>query len=434
MSAPDLFAAGTPEAPLAERLRPQHLQEVLGQDHLLAPDRPIGRMVAAGHLRSLILWGPAGTGKTSLARLLARATDHEFQAVSAVFAGVADLRKAFDSARALKARGRPCLLFVDEIHRFHKGQQDALLPVVEDGTVTLVGATTENPSFALNDALLSRCHVLVLNRLAGQELEALLVRAEKLLGRNLPLTAEARQALIAMAEGDGRALLNMAEMLLERGEGAPMDAAALAAALTRRAPTHDRDQDGHYGLISALHKAVRGSDPDAALYWLARMLEAGEDPRYLGRRLARMAVEDIGLADTHGLRVALDGWELYERLGSPEGELGLVQAVLYLACAPKSNAAYVADKAARKLARETARFDPPPHILNAPTRLMRELGRGQGYAYDHDAPDRFSGQNYFPEPWTERPVLYDPTDQGAEAAIAERLARWAHLRRARGDG
>jgi putative ATPase len=439
---PDLFPESPPAPPgredearpLADRLRPRTLSEVVGQDHLLGPDGAITRMLARGSLASLILWGPPGVGKTTIARLLAEAAGLSFMALSAVFSGVADLKRAFDEARARKARGRGTLLFVDEIHRFNRAQQDGFLPVVEDGTVTLIGATTENPSFALNGALLSRCQVMVLKRLDDAALERLLERAEALAGRALPVDLPARASLRAMADGDGRYLLNMAEQLLALPEGTgPLDAAALSALLARRAALYDKDREEHYNLISALHKSLRGSDPDAALYWFARMLAGGEDPRYIARRLARFAAEDVGLADPRALPLAIAAWEAYERMGSPEGELALAQLVVHLATAPKSNAVYAAFGAAMRAARETGSLMPPKHILNAPTKLMREIGYGAGYAYDHDTEEGFSGQDYFPE-GMRRPSFYRPTDRGAEAAIAERMARWEQLRRQRRRG
>ncbi|NBC33694.1 MAG: AAA family ATPase [Alphaproteobacteria bacterium] len=419
--------------PLADRLRPARLEDVVGQDHLLASDAPIGRMVRARRLASMVLWGPAGCGKTTVARLLAEASDLEFEPLSAVFSGVADLRKVFDRARERRRAGGGTLLFVDEIHRFNRAQQDGFLPVVEDGTVVLVGATTENPSFELNAPLLSRCQVFVLRRLDDAALEALLARAEAEESRTLPLTDEARTALKAMADGDGRFLLNLCEALFALPAGAaPLDAAGLTATVQKRAPVYDKAQEGHYNLISALHKSLRGSDTDAALYWLARMLVAGEDPRYIARRLARFAVEDIGLADPQALPQALAAWDAYERLGSPEGELAIVQAVIYLGTAPKSNAAYVALGAAQRAAKETGSLMPPAHILNAPTRLMKELGYGRGYEYDHDSPEGFSGQNYFPEAM-DRARFYHPSARGFEREIGKRLAYWERLRAGRGD-
>jgi putative ATPase len=413
--------------PLADRLRPRTLDEVIGQDHLLAADKPIGRMVAQRRLSSIILWGPPGCGKTTIARLLAQATDLVFEPLSAVFSGVADLRKVFDGAKKRRATGGGTLLFVDEIHRFNRAQQDGFLPYVEDGTIVLIGATTENPSFELNAALLSRAQVLVLNRLSAEALEQLISNAEQVEGRPLPLDPAARTALVAMADGDGRFVLNLAEQVFTLGPAQPLDPEGLAELVQRRAPLYDKSQEGHYNLISALHKSVRGSDPDAALYWLARMLDGGEDPRYIARRVVRMAVEDIGLADPHGLTVALSAWETYERLGSPEGELAIAQAVLYMATAPKSNAAYKAFGAASQAAKGSGSLMPPKHILNAPTRLMKDLGYGRGYAYDHDQDDAFSGQNYFPEAM-ERQEFYKPTGRGFEKMLGERLAVWKRRR------
>jgi putative ATPase len=427
-----LFEKEAPR-PLADRLRPASLSEVIGQEHLLGPDGPIGRMVTARRLASMILWGPPGCGKTTIARLLAETTDLAFEPLSAVFSGVADLRKIFDAAKKRRELGRGTLLFVDEIHRFNRAQQDAFLPYVEDGTVILIGATTENPSFELNGALLSRCQVFVLNRLDDAVLETLLERAEAQLGRTLPLASEARQALRDMADGDGRFLLNLVEELARLPPGQAIDNAALAAAVQRRAPLYDKAQEGHYNLISALHKSVRGSDTDAALYWLARMLAGGEDPIYILRRMTRAAVEDIGLADPNALPQAIAAWETYDRLGSPEGELAVAQLVIYLATAPKSNAAYVAFGAARRAARDTGSLMPPKHILNAPTRLMRDLGYGKGYEYDHDSEDAFSGQNCFPDGMA-RQEFYVPVDRGFEREIKKRLDYWAKLRARREEG
>jgi putative ATPase len=427
-------AGGAGPRPLADRLRPQSLAQVVGQDHLLGPEGPIGAMVAARGLSSLILWGPPGSGKTTIARLLADATDLAFEQISAIFTGVADLKRQFEAARLRHASGRGTLLFVDEIHRFNKAQQDGFLPHMESGRIVLVGATTENPSFELNAALLSRAQVLVLRRLDAEDLDRILARAEAAEGP-LPLTPDGRAALVGMADGDGRALLNLAEQVHHLGaaDAGPFDPADLARRLTRRVPVYDKTGDGHYNLISALHKSVRGSDADASLYWLARMLEAGEDPRYLARRITRMAVEDVGLADPQAVTLCLSAWQTYERLGSPEGELALAQAVIYLALAPKSNAAYAALGAARRAARETGSLAPPKHILNAPTGLMKAEGYGAGYAYDHAAPDAFSGQHYFPD-GMERQSFYAPAPRGFEQVLAERLAGFAHLRAKRGQG
>jgi putative ATPase len=422
-----------PNPPLAEQLRPRALGDVVGQAHLTGPDGAIGRMVAAGTLSSLILWGPPGTGKTSIARLLAEAVGLRFVGISAVFSGVAELKKLFAEAREAARAGQKTLLFVDEIHRFNRAQQDGFLGVVEDGTVTLVGATTENPSFELNAAILSRAQVLIVRRLDDAALGELLARAEASLGRALPVTDEARAALIASADGDGRFLLNQVESLYAVKLDAPLDPAGLAALLHRRMPVYDKDREGHYGLISALHKSLRGSDPDAALYYLERMLTAGEEPLYILRRLVRFASEDIGLADSNALVVTLAAKEAYDFLGSPEGELAIVHACLYLATAPKSNAAYRAEKAARKLAVETGSLNPPASILNAPTRLMKQLGYGKGYAYDHDAEDAFSGADYWPEGMAPA-QLYAPSPRGHEARIGERLAEWARRRAARRSG
>jgi putative ATPase len=437
----DLFAADLPpdgaqpapgpDAPLADRLRPQSLDQVIGQEHLTGPEGAIGRMVAAGRLLSMILWGPPGTGKTSIARLLADAVGLRFVAISAVFSGVADLKKAFAEAREHARIGKRTLLFVDEIHRFNRAQQDGFLPYVEDGTVVLVGATTENPSFELNAALLSRAQVLILNRLDNDALDAMLSRAEELEGRPLPLDDAARAAMVASADGDGRFLLNQAETLFSVGLTQKLDPAGLAALLHRRVAVYDKDREGHYNLISALHKAVRGSDPQASLYYLARMLVAGEEPLYLLRRIVRMASEDIGLADPQALVQCLAAKDAYDFLGSPEGELAIANAVVYLATAPKSNAGYKAYGAAARAAKETGSLMPPKNILNAPTKLMKSVGYGKGYAYDHDADEAFSGDNYWPEEM-EPQSFYAPTPRGFEAKIQERLAYWQKLREERG--
>jgi putative ATPase len=422
------LASPAGERPLADRLRPANLEEVVGQDHLVGPEGTLSRMLARGSLASLILWGPPGVGKTTIARLLADRAGLAFVQLSAVFSGVADLKRAFEEATRRREAGQGTLLFVDEIHRFNRAQQDGFLPVVENGTVTLVGATTENPSFALNGALLSRCQVLVLRRLDDDGLARLLERAESEVGRALPLLPEARVVLRAMADGDGRYLLNLAEQLFALPEGtAPLDPDALSALLARRAALYDKDREEHYNLISALHKSLRGSDPQAALYWFARMLTGGEDPRFIARRLTRFAVEDVGLADPNALLQAIAAWEAYERLGSPEGELALAQLVLYLGSAPKSNAADVGYNEAMRAARGTGSLMPPAHILNAPTKLMKQLGYGRGYAYDHDQEDGFSGQNYFPEGLA-RTDFYRPKDRGFEREVAKRLAYWDRLR------
>ena len=425
----DLFdqASKSGPRPFADQLRPARLGDVIGQMHLTGPEGAITRMIAAGTLGSLILWGPPGVGKTTIARLLADETDLAFEQISAIFTGVPDLRKVFEAARMRRASGRGTLLFVDEIHRFNKAQQDGFLPHMEDGTIVLVGATTENPSFELNAAVLSRAQVLVLNRLDHAALAEVFARAEAEIGRDLPLLPAAKTALLDMADGDGRALLNLLEQVAAWDPAEMIDAAELGRRLSRRATNYDKSGDAHYNLISALHKSVRGSDPDAALYWLARMLTGGEDPRYLMRRITRMAVEDIGLADPEAQAICLSSWETYERLGSPEGELALAQAVLYLALAPKSNASYVAYKAAMNAARKTGSAPPPKHILNAATSLMKDQGYGAGYAYDHDAEDGFSGQNYFPDDMA-RDVFYEPVERGTERELRKRIAFFAKLR------
>jgi putative ATPase len=424
-----LFAIPT-QRPLADRLRPKTLGEVVGQEHLLQRDGKLARMIAAKHLSSIIFWGPPGCGKTTLAKLLAQAVGLYFEAISAVVSGVVELRKIFEAAEKRRQMGQGTLLFVDEIHRFNRAQQDAFLPFVEDGTVTLVGATTENPSFEINGALLSRCQVMVLNRLDDDALENLFTRAESLTQKPLPLLPEARQLLKDMADGDGRYALNLCEDLLTAPPPAPLDAAGLTARLQKRAPLYDKGQDSHYNLISALHKSLRGSDVDAALYWFARMLAGGEDPNYIARRLTRFAAEDIGLADPRALEQMLACWQVYERLGSPEGEMALAQGLIYLAAAPKSNAAYVALGAAREAAQTFGSLMPPKHILNAPTKLMRDEGYGAGYAYDHDAPDGFSGQSYFPDDMARR-QFFKPTIHGHEQRLGARLQELAALREER---
>ncbi len=434
----DLFASTTPKTapqdaprPLADRLRPAQLSDVVGQDQLLGDGGALRTMLESGSLGSVIFWGPPGVGKTTLARLLAHETDLTFVQISAIFSGVPDLRKVFEAAKLRRTTGQGTLLFVDEIHRFNKAQQDSFLPHMEDGTIVLVGATTENPSFELNSAILSRAQVLVLERLSAEDLHALGARAEAELDRTLPLEENAKAALVEMADGDGRAYLNLVEQVLAWNVDGPLTPEQLGQRLSRRAAQYDKSGDAHYNLISALHKSVRGSDPDAALYWFARMLTGGEDPRYLARRITRMAVEDIGLADPQAQAICLQSWETYERLGSPEGELALAQAVAYLALAPKSNAAYVAYKAAMNAAKKTGSKPPPKHILNAPTDLMADQGYGAGYAYDHDAEDGFSGQNYFPD-GMERPGYYQPVERGFERDLRKRVDYFAKLRDKRG--
>ncbi len=430
-----LFDAGgvTKEGPrpLADRLRPSKLSEVVGQDHLVGPEGSLTRMLASGRIPSIILWGPPGTGKTTIARLLAGETGLVFEQMSAIFSGVADLKRVFEQAKMRREQGRATLLFVDEIHRFNKSQQDSFLPYVENGTITLVGATTENPSFELNGALLSRAQVLVLDRLEPEFLSALINRAEQYEKRALPVDADARVALINMADGDGRYFLNLVEEVFAAvPQGTVLDSEALGKAVSKRLPLYDKAADGHYNLVSALHKSVRGSDPDAALYYLARMLTAGEDPLFLARRIVRMAIEDVGLADPEAVKQALAAKDTYDFLGSPEGELALAQAVVYIATAPKSNAVYVAHKAAMNRAKETGSLAPPKIILNAPTKLMKDQEYGSGYQYDHDQPDAFSGQNYFP-PEMGREKYYDPVERGFERDVKKRLEFWAKLRKER---
>ncbi len=417
--------------PLADRLRPQILADVIGQRQILGPERPLSVMLAAKALGSIVFWGPPGVGKTTIARLLAQETDLYFIQISAIFSGMPELRKVFETAKNRRDNGQGTLLFVDEIHRFNKAQQDSFLPLMENGTIVLVGATTENPSFELNAAVLSRAQVMVLERLATEDLELLAQRAETEAGRELPLEADARRSLLEMADGDGRSLLNLIEQVMAWKREQPINQATLSTRLMKRAAVYDKSGDSHYNMISALHKSVRGSDPDAALYWFARMLAGGEDPRYLARRITRMAVEDIGLADPQAQEICLQSWQTYERLGSPEGELALAQAVTYLALAPKSNAAYLAYKAAVLDAKNTGSHPPPKHILNAPTDLMKDQGYGDGYAYDHDAEDGFSGQNYFPD-GMKRPGYYVPVERGFERELSKRLAYFEKLRARRG--
>lgn len=429
--APALFEADESSRPLADRLRPQTLAEVVGQDQLLAPEGPIGRMVAERRLVSMVLWGPPGCGKTTIARLLAEGTGLAFEPLSATFSGVADLRKVFLAAQKRREIGQGTLLFVDEVHRFNRAQQDSFLPYVEDGTIVLVGATTENPSFELNGALLSRSQVFVLRRLDDAALTTLVERAERAMGEPLPVDAEARQALVAMADGDGRYLLNLIEQVQPVRQ--PLDAAGLAQFVQQRAPLYDKSQEGHYNLISALHKAMRGSDPDASLYWLARMIDGGEDPLYIARRLVRFANEDIAMADPQAIHQALAAWDVYERLGSPEGELAIAQAVVYLATAPKSIAVYRGMTRAMRAAKQSGSLMPPAHLLNAPTQLMKTLGYGEGYDYDPDTETGFSGQRYFPDGMP-RQTFYEPTEHGDERAVAERMRHWARLRDDRTHG
>ena len=421
-----LFEQNAPR-PLADRLRPKVLEDVVGQDHLIGPEAPLGRMLASGQVSSMILWGPPGCGKTTLARLIADHVSLHFELLSAVFSGVADLRKVFEAARERRRMGEGTLLFIDEIHRFNRAQQDGFLPYVEDGTIVLVGATTENPSFELNGALLSRCQVFVLNRLDDAAAEKLLRRAEEAMGFKLPVDEPARIALRAMADGDGRYLLNMAEELFRLPPDIKLDVAGLAKAVQKRAPLYDKAQEGHYNLISALHKSLRGSDTDAALYWFARMLDGGEDPLYIARRLVRFAVEDIGMADPNALGQALAAWDTYKRLGSPEGELAIAHCVIYLGTAPKSNAAYRAYNSAVAAAKKTGSLMPPKHILNAPTRLMKDLGYSKGYEYDHGTAEGFSGQDYFPE-GMRRERFYQPVERGFEREILKRIEYWDKLR------
>ena len=417
--------------PLAERLRPEILDEVVGQHHLIGPAKPLSRMVEKGQLHSLIFWGPPGTGKTTLAHILAQSCELPFASLSAIFSGIADLKKIFQAAEKIFEKGTSTLLFVDEIHRFNRAQQDSFLPYMEKGIITLVGATTENPSFELNSALLSRCQVLTVHRLSPEDLENIYKRAEAYLGKTLPLTLEARTFLINMADGDGRAFLNLIEVIAEETPSHPLTPTDLSEFIAKKAPLYDKAQEGHYNIISAFHKSLRGSDPDAALYWFARMMEGGEDPLYISRRMIRFASEDVGLADPHALVQTLAGIEAYERLGSPEGELGLVQALVYLATAPKSNSIYKAYPKAREEARTSGSLMPPKHILNAPTALMKKEGYGKGYVYDHDTPEGFAGQNYFPEEIGQK-TFYAPVERGFEREIQKRLSYWQKLRKRKG--
>ena len=426
-----LFESLSPQ-PLADRLRPKKFEDVVGQGHLLDADKPIGRMLSARSLTSIILWGAPGTGKTTIARLLAEHTDLHFEQLSAVFSGVADLKKVFETACSRKAGGQGTLLFIDEVHRFNRAQQDIFLPYVEDGTITLIGATTENPSFELNASLLSRCQLMILNRLDDKALEGLIERAEITTKKILPLDLEARATLRAMADGDGRYLLNMIETLLNFSSSPKLSKMELTEALQRRMPVYDKSKDSHFNLISCLHKSLRGSDADAALYWFSRMIEGGEDPHFIARRLLRFSIEDIGLADPQALVQAINAWQAYERLGSTEGELALVQCIIYLATAPKSNSVYVAEKHSRKLVENTGSLAPPKHLLNAPTEMMREIGYGKGYIYDHKLATGFSGQNYFPDEM-EPQTFYHPKERGFERDLKKRINYWDKLRKGKSN-